>query len=508
MCLKCCLLFVGALFAFLTLKMVTEPSTPNNDESKLTRAVRTIISAAGSDRSTFEKLFRDAGAGALVEAAHNARSGQATSTGGAHLTGIDAPFDYLADERATYGYVNYESQRMNENLLFRRLPCANNAATTENRKGVDALTDFVEEGYKVLGCPTGPRCLDLPSMSTAKRHFIDALGADPKCTSALLNAATVIALQNEQVEEDEIDKYVQPLVKDNNVHLAVRAKAWLMRGVAMERLGRSAAHEYDMVRRLWPRFCIPYSAFKCNSRFFPWRLLSDPSARTEAGRTAEKQAVLRVLLAAEYQTVHLGMMSNTTQEESKAFPTRHYIVIKNIMSGYALAMHQYEWLTLINTNSIPFGDPQVRTRYGHANDAVSNMMRGMLNDVVQMVMGRPIKPTYSYFGGYREGSVLSPHTDRLACEFTMSVMLYSEPAEPWAFLIDSRALTVAPAERGGAHPRPDQEHLVNITLYNGDAGLIRGRRVIHFRDEYKGKLLLQQFHHYVFDDFSEDNYGK
>eukprot|EP01013_Petalomonas_cantuscygni_P018136 TRINITY_DN3548_c0_g1_i1.p1 TRINITY_DN3548_c0_g1~~TRINITY_DN3548_c0_g1_i1.p1 ORF type:complete len:555 (+),score=108.12 TRINITY_DN3548_c0_g1_i1:200-1864(+) len=532
----CCLLVIMVPFALLVFSLIqlsarshdSSNSPPNGfSQDRLSAAVRAIVFAVGTDKNSFARLFRDSGAGFLVE--NTATT--ALSSGGGRANGYSSStgtFDYINDERGVYGFRNFAARWPNQHLGHRRAPCATWNATRLNREGVDVLTTFVEDGYKALPEPPNDRALQLPAHPQARALFDAAVAEDPTCVAALLNAATVRILGlgdgsrwssknggNGGVERTDeanwaptADSLLRRLLALPHAQSADVGKAWMMLGVMKERLGQEPHMEYDQVRRAYPHYCISYFSYKCDTRYFPWHMLRDAGARTDAGRRSEAEATVRLLLATEYQTLDIGGMTNLTAAEAHTFSTRMAILLPRLMGGYGLRMTTYGWLKLIETEAIVFGDPQVPTRYGHANDAMSSLMRGQLNELIGRLAGAPVKPTYSYFGGYRPGSVLHPHTDRLACEFTLSIHVYTDPPIPWGFLIDDRPITVAPDVRGGSKPRPSTDHLVNVSMWAGDAGLIRGRKVIHFRDEFKGRLALQQFHHYVWDDFSEDNFGK
>jgi hypothetical protein len=93
--------------------------------------------------------------------------------------------------------------------------------------------------------------------------------------------------------------------------------------------------------------------------------------------------------------------------------------------------------------------------------------------------GLELFPTYSYFRVYKRGDALAKHTDRPACEISVSVNLGQAPAEPWALHIEGP---------NGAQP---------VELMPGDALIYRGIDCEHWRERYEGERLGQAFLHYV-----------
>ena len=90
-------------------------------------------------------------------------------------------------------------------------------------------------------------------------------------------------------------------------------------------------------------------------------------------------------------------------------------------------------------------------------------------------------PTYCYSRLYRKGNVLKRHTDRMACE--ISVTLHLDGDKEWPIWVQT----------------PDGEK-VSVELESGDALLYLGGLIPHWRDAYEGNLYSQLFLHYVRSD--------
>jgi hypothetical protein len=94
-------------------------------------------------------------------------------------------------------------------------------------------------------------------------------------------------------------------------------------------------------------------------------------------------------------------------------------------------------------------------------------------------MGEPVFPTYSYARHYKHGATLHKHTDRAACEITVSVNLGKDAS--WDLCFE----------------KPDGEK-VAVDLEPGEAAVYSGCTTMHWRDGgYKGQEYGQVFLHYV-----------
>lgn len=96
------------------------------------------------------------------------------------------------------------------------------------------------------------------------------------------------------------------------------------------------------------------------------------------------------------------------------------------------------------------------------------------------VLGIRLLPTYSFVRHYVAAMVLAPHTDRAACEISVTVHLGSDLGSPWPICIGSRS---------GEN--------VAIVLQPGDAVAYEGCDVSHWRNPCPNGSYRQLFLHYV-----------
>lgn len=114
-------------------------------------------------------------------------------------------------------------------------------------------------------------------------------------------------------------------------------------------------------------------------------------------------------------------------------------------------------------------------------DQVFDTLLDQLTRTVAGAVGRSVVPTYSFVRVYRGGDELVPHTDRAACEHSLSIQIESDSsADPWPLWL-----------RDG-HDEP-----IGIAQEVGDAVLYHGMNTLHWRDRYEGGRHVQAFLHYV-----------
>ena len=88
--------------------------------------------------------------------------------------------------------------------------------------------------------------------------------------------------------------------------------------------------------------------------------------------------------------------------------------------------------------------------------------------------GRNLAPTYDFFRIYRSGDVCRLHTDRPACDHSMSLTLAYSDGLAWPFDVMPRGATPATAADDGARS-------TRFAMAAGDAILYRGVEVPHGR---------------------------
>jgi len=96
-----------------------------------------------------------------------------------------------------------------------------------------------------------------------------------------------------------------------------------------------------------------------------------------------------------------------------------------------------------------------------------------LTDKVSSILDKNLYPTYSYCRIYYTGATMRPHTDRPACEISMSLCVSGESWPLWF-------------EKYGP-----------VLLNTGSAVLYPGLELNHWREEYTGTGCTQVFLHWV-----------
>lgn len=131
---------------------------------------------------------------------------------------------------------------------------------------------------------------------------------------------------------------------------------------------------------------------------------------------------------------------------------------------------------------LPLGDGQCALRHVVHDERMARFVHHQLTALVSSVASTPVKPSYTYLAVYRRGARLMRHTDRVQCEYTLSVLVDGPP--DWPLILSTPAGPVS----CGSGP--------------GDGVLFRGCELPHERHALRGDRSIQVLFHYVDVRFS------
>lgn len=155
----------------------------------------------------------------------------------------------------------------------------------------------------------------------------------------------------------------------------------------------------------------------------------------------------------------------------------NFLIIKNFIDSER-AVNLYKEFKLCDQFYDFSGDPQAPNSAAVYNYLPALELLCEKTKKVSDLIGETVLPTYTYSRIYKENSVLTRHSDRGACEISLTVHLYGD--KPWPIWVET----------------PEGKSRCVVLNY-GDALVYLGCVAPHWRDEYVGKEYAQFFLHYV-----------
>lgn len=115
--------------------------------------------------------------------------------------------------------------------------------------------------------------------------------------------------------------------------------------------------------------------------------------------------------------------------------------------------------------------------YGMHYLPLSTFLWGMTPAIAALV-GHDLRPTYCYFRMYRAGDLCFVHSDRYACEHSLSLLLAASDDKAWPLEVGSQHIET-PRQR--ADPDFGDEAYGSVPMLPGDAVLYQGVHRAHGR---------------------------
>lgn len=153
------------------------------------------------------------------------------------------------------------------------------------------------------------------------------------------------------------------------------------------------------------------------------------------------------------------------------------VVEKIIQTSFATFLQNY--CLIYERVHNPIGDQWVPHAAAVYGDPIMENLFSSLGCTVERFTRRQLLPTYAYFRVYHHGDLLPKHTDRNACEISLSVNLGSGNAAPWPLFIESKT------------------GVVPVLLQPGDGVIYKGCDCAHWREPLDGESTCQVFFHFV-----------
>jgi hypothetical protein len=166
-------------------------------------------------------------------------------------------------------------------------------------------------------------------------------------------------------------------------------------------------------------------------------------------------------------------------------------IINNVLDSNILALLQKYYKETIKNQVWSLGDSQSK-RYKSHNEPMSRFLHYECLPLIEKIVGRSLKPTYTYLSAYVKGADLPPHTDRPECEYTVSFIVDKPKNCKWNIYVHK--IQQEEKYKGRYDEKPPIDECVSVDCDAGGLMLFQGTDHIHFRekfeDEYYNILLL------------------
>lgn len=166
-------------------------------------------------------------------------------------------------------------------------------------------------------------------------------------------------------------------------------------------------------------------------------------------------------------------------------------VVNNVFDDEVLQLLQNYYRENISNNVWDLGDKQ-SNRFKAHNEPLSRLLHYEIHPLIEKIVGKKIKPTYTYLSAYIKGSELPPHTDRKECEYTVSLIIDKPKNSNWNIYIHKKKQLEK--NKGRYYVTVPHNECEAVDCDSGGLMLFQGTQNIHFRErlehDYYNILLL------------------
>jgi hypothetical protein len=171
---------------------------------------------------------------------------------------------------------------------------------------------------------------------------------------------------------------------------------------------------------------------------------------------------------------------STREANAATFAAQGYVVLPQFVPPALAQFLAHEGNLMVRTGWLKPGDPQVERALSAYAPPPTETLLALAVPTMERLTGRRLYPTYSLLRLYLKDVELRPHTDRQACEFSLSLMIAASSAEIWPLMFRK-----ADGAEQAIHLKP------------GDAIAYRGTDLSHWREKLDYEWHMQAFMHYV-----------
>ena len=156
------------------------------------------------------------------------------------------------------------------------------------------------------------------------------------------------------------------------------------------------------------------------------------------------------------------------------------LVINNVLDKNVLNIFKDYYNETISKSLFDLGDIQ-SNRYKEGNEIMSRILQFELLPLIETILKKKVKPTYTYISAYIKDSDLPPHTDRPDCEYTVSFLVNKPDNSNWPIYVHK--VKQYKKYVGKYEFTPQKNECIEVDCDSGGLMMFCGTDHIHYREK-------------------------
>jgi hypothetical protein len=199
----------------------------------------------------------------------------------------------------------------------------------------------------------------------------------------------------------------------------------------------------------------------------------------------------KVLVSADSEESESKAWTETLAKLRTRLQAEQYAVVRDIIDPLQIAALRKYFRTLDHKNFLIPDLQGGSVRYALHNETVAQFIHHQLSNLVRIITGEAVMPSYSFLSVYKTGSFLAKHSDRAQCAWNLSLLIDTdpekEPGDSWPIFLEVGS------------------QIKEVRLEMGAGLLYRGTAVPHWREALgEGEANTLILCHFVREDFAGD----
>ena len=170
----------------------------------------------------------------------------------------------------------------------------------------------------------------------------------------------------------------------------------------------------------------------------------------------------------------------TVDDSSQKFNGLNPILINDVIDDEIKDILKNYYKKCIDDKVFILGDRQAN-RYKSHNEGLSRVVHYELLPLIENIVDKKLRPTYTYISFYISEADLPAHTDREDCEFTVSFIIDKPENSTWNMYVDKEKQPIK--YKGRYDHTPCKNNCFSVDCNAGGLMLFDGTDHIHFREK-------------------------
>jgi hypothetical protein len=308
--------------------------------------------------------------------------------------------------------------------------------------------------------------------------------------SCTLDDSSLKDLSSESDFSEDADEDVRTAwIVNPGVRIQNKSESFDTASELWQRVAMLGAHEIVWIEDQFRRLTLPYWLNDFEANCVRQLLSGELMANNLGGSMRRKFTGIGLIYTQKWLSHNRRMWSAKFANARRNISGRGYAVLRDLIPTMFLQSLCRYYRNLVVEGFLIFGDQQAM-RYNLHNEPFSFWLHRFTEPFIARAIPEPVKSSYSYVAAYLPGATLGRHTDRLQCEYTLSLSIDATPnptrSEAWPLYLDS------PVDGG----------IVGVSLGAGDGLIFKGRELPHFRSQLRESCTASSLlFHYVPSDF-------